>query len=291
MAPATQDEIAKRVRKDLDATAFAPAALTPLAGGTANFIEAYLATRPDFKLTWTRCRIEEEYLKALSSKLPFTGEASSNGLKFIVRTPKLYHFDEQGTTQTLEYLPNSKDLKTYALKTFSAGTPDMERPKCLQLGNALGAWLRKLHTWSATQSELRRTEMFREVKDMATRELGDESRQQVIHGDLWTGDVLLPDAPIRSGEHVTAFFANWEMSQVGVPELDVGQMVAELYELKLGYGPASEDSAFRTAIQGWGTPEQVAMVAQTGKKIIFHAWRRNRAWLKAGDLACLFSQG
>lgn len=113
------------------------------------------------------------------------------------------------------------------------------------------------------------------------------------------------------------FVIDWEMAQMGVPSLDLGQMMAELYEIKLykditaglwmlegvveGYGALSDDLAFRTAIQlgahlvsfgttvpGWGTPEQVEMVVRTGRDIIVHAWQKDRGWFKGGDLACLF---
>lgn len=138
-----------------------------------------------------------------------------------MRTPKFYHFDEKNSTQIQEILHNSKDLKTYALSTYPPNTPDALRPQCLQLGRALGTWLRNFHKWSATQAGLRKTvtenkdlqrlkhlinfswlldrvgqfpsilgeakDVFEKVKDMAAKELEDESRLQVIHGDFWTG--------------------------------------------------------------------------------------------------------
>lgn len=108
------------------------------------------------------------------------------------------------------------------------------------------------------------------------------------------------------------------MAQLGVPSLDLGQMIAELYELRLfksidaglwiiqglveAYGISDEDFAFRTAIQvgahlvcfgttvqGWGTPEQVESVVRTGRDLIVNAWKKERAWFESGDLACLFS--
>jgi hypothetical protein len=115
------------------------------------------------------------------------------------------------------------------------------------------------------------------------------------------------------------FVIDWEMSHQGVPNLDVGQMIAELYEIWLykkitaglwmvqgfteGYGKVGEDFALRTAIQlgchlvnfgtsapGWGTPEQVEGVARTGRDIIINGWQKNRSWFESGELACLFSQ-
>lgn len=129
--------------------------------------------------------------------------------------------------------------------------------------------------------------------------------------------ILLPDSPIQEGSNIPVFVIDWEMSQMGVPNLDIGQMIAELFEMKLyksvtaglwmmqgfveGYGGVSEDFAFRTAIQvgahmvcfgtsveGWGTPEKVEMVARTGRDIIVHAWQKDREWFEGGDLACLF---
>lgn len=114
------------------------------------------------------------------------------------------------------------------------------------------------------------------------------------------------------------FVIDWEMAQLGKYWFDLGQMIAELYELKLykdisgglwivqgfvdGYGAVSEGFAFRTAIQvgvhligfgtsvqGWGTPEQVENVARTGKDIIVHALKKDRQWFEEGDLASLFN--
>lgn len=108
------------------------------------------------------------------------------------------------------------------------------------------------------------------------------------------------------------------MAQLGVPSLDLGQMLAEMYELWLykrvraglwmmegfveGYGAVTEASGLRTAVQlgahlvcfgtsvpGWGAPEQVQAVARAGRDIICHAWRKDMIWFESGELACLFS--
>lgn len=130
--------------------------------------------------------------------------------------------------------------------------------------------------------------------------------------------MLLPDAKLQDGVEVPVFIVDWEMAQLGVRSLDVGQMLAELYELWLyrritaglwimqgfseGYGPVNEDFVFRTAIQmgahlvcfgtsvpGWGTPAQVEDTARTGRALIVKAWERNRAWFEQGELAFLFA--
>lgn len=114
------------------------------------------------------------------------------------------------------------------------------------------------------------------------------------------------------------FVVDWECTQLGLPSVDFGQMIAEMYALWLyksitaglwmmegfisAYGNTSEDFAFRTLIQigthllcitttfpGWGTPGQVEEVACVGRDIIVHAWKRDRSWFEKGVLACLFS--
>lgn len=107
------------------------------------------------------------------------------------------------------------------------------------------------------------------------------------------------------------------MVQIGHRALDLGQMIAELYETKLfkdmragvwiieglveGYGALSEEMAFRTAIHvgvhlvcwgsrvpGWGSDQQVEEVVKVGRDIIVHSWMRNKAWFEGGSLGCLF---
>ncbi|KAI0166644.1 kinase-like domain-containing protein [Xylariaceae sp. FL1272] len=371
MDEAKRQKISSRVLQTLEHSQYAATALVPLTGGTANFTyhanlktplqdgtkdvlvkhsEEFIANTPSFKLAISRCRVEAECLKTLTN-LPGKGQAeASNGSNFVVRAPKFYHFDEQNNTQIQEIMLNGKNLKAYALATYSPNTPDSARSECHHLGRALGKWLHDFHRWSAMHSELRETlagneemqdlkhminftflqdrvaefpsvlteakDIFAEVEDMAIKELQDESQLQPIHGDFWTGNVLLPSGSIREGSEVPMLVIDWEMSRIGLPNLDLGQMMGELYELKLykditaglwmlqgfleGYGPVGEDFAYRTAIQmgthlvahggveGWGTPEQVEMVARTGRDIIVHAWQRDRAWFHSGELACLF---
>jgi methanogenic corrinoid protein MtbC1 len=109
---------------------------------------------------------------------------------------------------------------------------------------------------------------------------------------------------------------DWELAELGVLPLDIAQMMAEMLELKLfkgidagtrlveglaaGYGEISEDFAFRAAIHvgahlvwgctvpGWGTAEQVDSVMAKGRDIILRAWAKDRSWLEASELACLF---
>ncbi|KAI1772432.1 kinase-like domain-containing protein [Hypoxylon cercidicola] len=373
MASVNREEIKAKVLQSLESTSFAASSLDALSGGTGNFIyratlrqpledgttevlvkhsEDYVANRPAFKLPLDRCLVEKCSLAQLND-YPAVGKAdASDSYDFIVRTPKFFDVYVENHCQVQEYLQNSIDLKTYALKTYANSNSEATKQQCLQLGKTLGRWLRGFHGWAAQRDELRQLvadndgmqqikhtinfdtlldrikqfpsilgdaeDAFTEVRDMDSEEWDVEDELQVIHGDFWTGNILLPDAPIQEGVDVPMFVIDWEMAQLGKYWFDLGQMIAELYELKLykdisgglwivegfvnGYGAVSEGFAFRTAIQvgvhligfgtsvpGWGTPEQVENVARTGKDIIVHALNKDRQWFKEGDLASLFS--
>lgn len=130
--------------------------------------------------------------------------------------------------------------------------------------------------------------------------------------------VLLDQSMSRDGETQNAFVVDWECLQLGRREDDVGQMLAEMYELKLFRGldaglwlassmlstygtDGSDEFAFRVALcigqhlvqwgpraGGWGTAEQVNEVLTVGRDIIVHSWAKDRAWFEGGDLAFLF---
>ena len=134
----------------------------------------------------------------------------------------------------------------------------------------------------------------------------------------FSASIILPDAPIQDDMDIIMFVIDWELTQLGVPSVDFGQMIAEMYALWLykgitaglwmmkglvkGYGGVADEFAFRTLIQtgahllcttttfpGWGTPEQVEEVARVGRNIIVNAWKQDRSWFEKSDLVCLFN--
>lgn len=280
-------------------------------------------------------------LKALRD-LPTTG---SNG-DVRVRTPRLYQFNATTHTQILEDLPQSQDLKSFLLSEEGRG---MSKSTALAVGHALGSWIGSFHAWTSevAQSEVR-NEMrknkamqklkhslnyerlinmidqypeilqtsrgaFMQVKDQAAAEMesGEAGYWGVIHGDFWTGNVLVSDR--------TLFIIDWELCQFGARGMDLGQMLAELFEithfkgvdaglwilqgLVERYFPLDEDIAFRTAIHtgvhlvcwsnvpGWGTPDQVEDVVRIGKDFIVKGWERDREWFVSdGTLGHLFGR-
>jgi hypothetical protein len=139
-----------------------------------------------------------------------------------VRTPRFFHFNAKTNTQIQEYLPNSVNLKTFAL-TYLADNPSHLKHRCVDIGHGLGTWLRSFHAWAANpaQVELQASirlnkqmqllknainytslisridtypdiladakDILEQVKKMSEDEMADTDNLQIIHGDFWTG--------------------------------------------------------------------------------------------------------
>lgn len=131
--------------------------------------------------------------------------------------------------------------------------------------------------------------------------------------------ILLPNEEIQPDQQTMLSVVDWEMCQLSVRPLDLGQMIAELYELVLyknikaglwiiegfleGYGYVNHDFTFRIAVHvgvhlvgfgtnvaNWGDAEQVEKVTRTGRDIILQAWKKDRDWFKSHDMKYLFEK-
>jgi hypothetical protein len=138
--------------------------------------------------------------------------------------------------------------------------------------------------------------------------------QAISHGH----SVLLPDILLSDHEMpIKLFVIDWELSHISSLAFDLGQMFAELFELKhfkdidagvwlieafmQGYGHIDDDFAFRTAIhvgvhlicwgptiQGWGTKEQVEKVVEIGRNLVVKGWQKDKPFFEKTALKCLF---
>ncbi|KAJ4128990.1 hypothetical protein NW768_007516 [Fusarium equiseti] len=325
----------------------------PLEDGTFEVLvkhaEPYMASKPDFPLPSLRCTVEVESLKILSGK---ETSSSSDSYNFLTRTPKLYYFHAEGLNQLIELQPKGIHLKDYAIQNFRSPTPQSLKPQCHALGRALGRWLRDFTEWSSQQTQHRELvaqnefaqtvrhmvnyqwlqkrieeypsalgdvkNILEEVENTAATELKYQDKLQVIHGDFWTGNIVLPNDPMERSHEISLFVVDWEMSHLGHPSVDFGEMIAEMYALWLyksidaglwmiegfieGYEEVSDEFAFRTAVHvgthlvcvttddpAWGA-ENYERVVAVGGDIIAHAWVRDSSWFEKGDLACLFGK-
>ncbi|KAH6663975.1 kinase-like domain-containing protein [Plectosphaerella plurivora] len=320
--------------------------------------QGFSASNQNFELPLSRCKIEAESLRLLSGH-SVSGSPPAGASNVNVRTPALFDLTEgdDSTIQVQEYLPGSIDLKQYMLKHCAASPTPVEREKSAQIGAALANWLRSFHKWAASQQDedfarlvskntfgpyvknlinfswlsdrvdtfpdvLRDCkDLLVEIQDAVAKEKDNQkARYQIIHGDFWTGNIVLPDKPLEAESDGPIFVVDWEIAQFGLPSFDLGQMIAELYALWLYRGNEAalvlmesfidtymqnsglgEDFAFRAALQvgahlvcittgfpGWGTHEELEPVVRVGRDILIHAWRRDRAWFEGGKLQGLF---
>lgn len=131
--------------------------------------------------------------------------------------------------------------------------------------------------------------------------------------------VLLPNIPIEDGVKTPLRVIDWEMAQLGMRPLDLGQMIAEMWQLKLykdidagiwliegfanGYGEIDDEFAFRTIIHvgihlicfgsqtpGWGTKEQAEELVKIGRDVVVNAWNTDIDAFKGHPLECLFPE-
>ncbi|KAG0648904.1 Psilocybin biosynthesis kinase [Hyphodiscus hymeniophilus] len=304
--------------------------------------EGYVASNPGFKLTTSRSDYEQIILSALDQLQATTNQGVT------ITTPHLFLFSQDTNTQVYSDIPTSTELKTYTL------THALTQAQCRRLGYVLGSWTRNFHTWAAApeQAGLRKkmegNDAMRELKYMinytnlvgtverfpeilgrskevfeavAERTRGelDTERGSLIHGDFWSGNVLLPNTPFPPPtEPLTVFVIDWEMAQLSSIAFDLGQMFAELFELKHfkdvdagvwliesfveGYGKIDEELAFKTAIHagahlicwgsrvaGWGTREQVETVVEIGRDWVVRGWERDAVYFQGTASKHLFA--
>ncbi|KAI1133268.1 kinase-like domain-containing protein [Nemania abortiva] len=155
---------------------------------------------------------------------------------------------------------------------------------------------------------------------------GDEARG-FIHGDFWAGNVLLPNGPWHESKELSQklnklFIIDWENAQFGHRAVDVGGMLADLYERNHfkdvaasifvmngfmdGYGPFSDEFAYRVAIHAgvhlicwyyrrdrnsplpYPLPKVLAALT-LGRDLILKAWAKDKKWLQTTVLGPLFA--
>lgn len=171
----------------------------------------------------------------------------------------------------------------------------------------------------------------KDVKDRLDAEDG-----ALIHGDFWTGkyvsppciflrcsadfeySVVLPNLPLPPADTpLKIYICDWELCCLAIPAFDLGQMITELYELKIfkgldagdslvkafvdGYGPVDCDVAFTaimftgnhlicwgTRVPGWGTPEQIKEVVKVGRDLVVKGWEKDVEFFRQGPWAKWF---
>lgn len=135
-----------------------------------------------------------------------------------------------------------------------------------------------------------------------------------------TYSILIPN--ILSQEANQAYIIDWEFAQLGHRAIDVGGMLADLYERKNfrdvdtaievmkgfmdGYGRMTEDMAFRTCIHAgvhlicWhirrnpslplpAPLDKVISALKLGRDLVMKGWEKDRLWFESSFLGPLFT--
>ncbi|KAI0853629.1 kinase-like domain-containing protein [Daldinia vernicosa] len=317
----------------------------------------FVAVSKDFPIDPSRAFYEESMLHALNN---FPSSTTA------VKAPRLYLFVRSVNIQVLEDFPAAVDLKnilvsptansifttpvaasigydvgswlrSFHIWTSSPNTElkaigDNEPMRKLKYAITYDSFLNVLENNFPGLLEGHRSTL-EQVKDSATNEFQKTSGDGyggehwgLIHGDFWTGNVLLPSSPSLSTGHPGAaklFIVDWEFAQFGHRAYDIGQMIGDIYERKhffqtdgavpaiegfiQGYGGLGDELAFRTAIHagvqliGWYTRraptaplqfplEKVTDAMRIGRDWILKGWQKDRDYFQSSPLASLFKR-
>ncbi|KAI1329670.1 kinase-like domain-containing protein [Xylariaceae sp. FL0255] len=148
----------------------------------------------------------------------------------------------------------------------------------------------------------------------------------LIHSDFWGGNILLADGPWRKSDDPdrpsALYIIDWENVQYSHRAVDIGGILADLYERNHfkdvqasitiikgfieGYGKLSEELAYRVAIHAgvhlicwyyrrdrnaplpYPLPKVLAALT-LGRDLILKGWAKDRSWLKMSILASMFA--
>ncbi|KAK0610358.1 kinase-like domain-containing protein [Bombardia bombarda] len=395
------EQLSSQIQQQLSSTPYACSLLTPIHGGSANFIyrgtlvtplasggnkdsnevclsdgatpelyktvivkhtAGFLSVSRDFKIDVSRCLFEETMLYALES-FP-AAHSPTTQTTTVIKTPRLYHFDRTTNTQIHQDFPNALDMKTLLL----SDTP-LSHDTARSIGHDLGVWLRAFHDWTAAPGqehlcdEIAANTPMRQLKydvtygskgffdvlltrcpDLLEGGVGEmllaagkvveeefkgnhfadvKDAWGVLHGDFWTGNVLLPNQTPRPATTPTPtdlVVIDWELAHVGHRSADIGQFIGDLYEryhykgvsaalpaiegFTAGYGAMSHHLAHRTAMYAgvhvitWArrgapvadTEETMWEGMRMGRNLVHRGYMRDREWFlrEGGVFGCLF---
>ncbi|KAI1170920.1 kinase-like domain-containing protein [Nemania sp. FL0916] len=327
----------------------------------------YVAINRDFPLDITRCDFENSMLKALDGFSRTISTPSGDTAVQVpriyffdpeMRIQILEYFHETIDLTTVLQSPSvnltlprlSPALMGYALGSWlrlfhNWASEPAQKALIAKVGSNLG--MRKLKcliTYGSFIEILERhpelieghRDTLRTVKEAMTREFEqvpsedeeDDETRGLIHGDFWGGNVLLSNETWQDDQGANKLFIiDWENVQFGHRAIDIGGILADLYEryhfkgisasLQVmegfiqGYGWLSEELAFGVAIHAgvhlicWyyrrnrnaplPYPLPVVLAAlTTGRDLILKGWAKDKRWLRnsiLGSLFALFAHG
>ncbi|KAL8832890.1 MAG: hypothetical protein Q9170_004692 [Blastenia crenularia] len=244
-----------------------PSTITPLTGGTANFLfRLHFPTNVTFVL-----KHAEPYIASSNGVIPFPvsrmdyeDTALRNVAALIpksnpVKVPSVYDYDEKA-----KVLLMSDGGRTTLKEAYTS----LPTSSVQDLGHQLGEWLAILHNSSTTTSIGQGgNPVGKSIYRWAYAHLTDVAKtyslnvgfckyinekygsllqtddECLCHGDFWPGNVLLNDENALT-------LVDWEMSRRGCGATDVGQFAAETYLLDRFSGGKGLQDAFVKGYRG-----------------------------------------
>lgn len=177
-----------------------------------------------------------------------------------VTTPRAFEYFPPTNTSVIQHIGNSTTIKAALLEESIPLTI------ANTLGRALARYSLELYSWSrdSSQAALRNkvsaVEWSKEISfavtyghilqvadlypsilnphrdamkklfERAKKDYFEENEEWgMIHGDYWTGNVLVPKSFPEEGAQVKMYILDWEVTKISLPCFDIGQMLAELY--------------------------------------------------------------
>ncbi|ETS86311.1 hypothetical protein PFICI_00139 [Pestalotiopsis fici W106-1] len=273
----------------------------------------------------------------------------------VVKAPQLYEFDREANVQVLEdftdsggfrpilFAPDADALRPrpleigrhlgtwlrsfheWALESQQAGLRTQlgqkDPVRKLKCSVTFDVFLKVLETFPELLNGYQETLQAVQAamtKEFAKPATGEDEGWGLVHGDLWSGNILLSNPPWHEPPRLGII--DWEFAQFGHRSYDLGQIVGDLYEKAVylkadtksvmeaiisGYGVVSDDMAFRTAIYvgvhliGWHhrrprtappvAPEVITAGLKIGRDFICKAWEKDRHFFESTALKSLFT--
>jgi len=267
-----------------------------------------------------------------------------------VGLPEIYYYDEKNKVLVMQDAgAEVNNLKASLL----AG--EINSNQADVIGRAIAKFASKLHSWGKAQPELceeirahrqattvplwltygrlaetidivsenmleEYREVFHQAQLVMTAEMRDSAECGIIHGDYWTGNILISlDSRNKDLGLGSLYVIDWEMSKVAPPLFDIGQMSATIFLANFRQKPEaislldsflgsydglhSLNSRCKMAIHfgahlvvwpirvsGWGTSKEMEGCAKLGAEYIRKGLHGDVEWLKHSVLGKLFKR-
>lgn len=234
----------------------APTSITPLTGGTANFVFRLIDLSGFSKIV----KHASPYIAASQGRVPFPAERMDYEVTALRTIGALMMPQDDSSSRVkiprvLEYDGPSKVLTMTdgGSMTLKAAYASSERDTIADIGDELGRWLARLHhvtkdtnigpggneigkrvyrwayshLWEVAAEFKLDVSFCRSIDEKyGSLLLATTDDASICHGDFWPGNVLLDD---HDRNKLTV--VDWEMCRRGCGATDVGQFAAEAYLL------------------------------------------------------------